>query len=152
MCDYCGCHDFPLIRRFADEHLVIEETAGALRRAIMSGDTATAVPLRERLRGLLLPHTEAEERGLFAELRDEGSLAGAVSALCAEHADLHAALASPDRTTVLPALDRLHRHIDNEEHGLFPAAVIALPIDAWDRITTADPAGTGRLVAGHSSV
>jgi hemerythrin-like domain-containing protein len=36
---------------------------------------------------------------------------------------------------VLAALDRLHRHIDNEEHGLFPAAVIALPIDAWDRVT-----------------
>lgn len=36
---------------------------------------------------------------------------------------------------MLAALDRPHRHIDNEEHRLFPAAVIALPIPAWDRIT-----------------
>ncbi|HET8681884.1 MAG TPA: hypothetical protein VFM54_08430 [Micromonosporaceae bacterium] len=40
----------------------------------------------------------------------------------------------------LTALDRLHRHIDNEEHGLFPAAVVALPIPAWDRITPATSA------------
>ena len=43
--------------------------------------------------------------------------------------------AAPDWPVVLAALERLHRHIDNEEHGLFPAAVIALPIDAWDRVT-----------------
>ncbi|MFI7705606.1 hypothetical protein [Nonomuraea sp. NPDC049480] len=33
------------------------------------------------------------------------------------------------------ALYRLHQHIDHEEHGLVPAAVIMLPLAAWDRIT-----------------
>ncbi|TYB35447.1 hemerythrin domain-containing protein [Micromonospora sp. AP08] len=60
----------------------------------------------------------------------------------AEHDDIHGVLGAVDRTApdwppVLAALDRLHRHVDNEEHGLFPAAVIALPIPAWDRITPA---------------
>ena len=38
--------------------------------------------------------------------------------------------ATPDWPVVLAALGRLHRHIDNEEHGLFPAAIMALPMDA----------------------
>ena len=92
------------------------------------------------LLALLLPHTGTEEDGLFVELRAEGSLTAAVEALCAEHVDIHGVLgavdrAAPDWPPVLAALRRLRRHIDNEEHGLFPAAVVALPIDAWDRVT-----------------
>jgi hemerythrin-like domain-containing protein len=30
---------------------------------------------------------------------------------------------------------RLRRHIDREENGLFPAAVIALDGAAWDRLS-----------------
>ena len=51
----------------------------------------------------------------------------------------------PDWSAVLAAMHRLYRHIDNEEYGLFPAAVIALPIEAWDRVT--DEAAT----AGRST-
>jgi hypothetical protein len=57
--------------------------------------------------------------------------------------------AAPDWPTVLAALERLHRHIDNEEHGLFPAAVIALPIPAWDRITPSRVAMTAQLDASE---
>ncbi|MGW3352361.1 hypothetical protein ACWDA3_54500 [Nonomuraea rubra] len=46
---------------------------------------------------------------------------------------------APDWPAVLGALDLLHRHIDHEEHGLFPAAVIMLPLAAWDRITPRQP-------------
>lgn len=139
MCNYCGCRDFPLIGRFSAEHEVIANTAGRLRRAITHAEADPLAALDELL-ARLTPHTGAEERGLFAELRAEGSLADAVDKLCAEHDDIHGVLgavdrAAPDWPAVLAALDRLHRHIDNEEHGLFPAAVIALPIDAWDRIT-----------------
>jgi hypothetical protein len=94
----------------------------------------------DELLALLMPHTGAEESGLFAELRAEGSLAEAVDQLCAGHDDIHGVLSAASRSApnwaaVLAALDRLRRHIDNEEHGLFPAAVIALPIEAWDRVT-----------------
>lgn len=140
MCNYCGCREFPLIGRLSAEHLAVEESAGLLRRAITDGRHADAVRLLDELLALLVPHTATEEGGLFSELRAEGTLAEAVEQLCAEHDDIHGVLgsidrAAPDWPVVLAALGRLRRHIDNEEHGLFPAAVIALPISAWDRIT-----------------
>jgi hypothetical protein len=138
MCNYCGCREFPLIARLTEEHEAISNAAGRLRRAITDKQAEPVAALDELLY-LLMPHTGAEETGLFLELRTEGSLTEAVDKLCAEHADIHGVLAAVDRAApdwppVLAALDRLHRHIDNEEHGLFPAAVIALPMEAWDRI------------------
>ncbi|MFI7577745.1 hemerythrin domain-containing protein [Micromonospora sp. NPDC049497] len=139
MCNYCGCRGFPLIGRLSAEHETISNAAGRLRTAVHDGADDALVALDDLL-ALLMPHTATEEGGLFAELRAEGSMAEAVDQLCAEHDDIHGVLGAVDRTApdwppVLAALDRLHRHIDNEEHGLFPAAVITLPIPAWDRIT-----------------
>jgi hemerythrin-like domain-containing protein len=139
MCNYCGCRAFPLIAQLTGEHEAIANAGGRLRRAIADHDADPLAALGELL-ALLGPHTGTEETGLFRELRAEGSLAEEVEKLCAEHDDIHAVLGGVDRTSpdwpaVLAALDRLHRHIDNEEHGLFPAAVIALPLDAWDRVT-----------------
>jgi Hemerythrin HHE cation binding domain len=143
VCNYCGYRDFPLIGRLTAEHEAIANAAGRLRDAITKGSGEPFVLLDELLT-LLRPHT-AEEIGLFAELRAEGSLTEAVDQLCAEHDDIHGVLGreAPDWPAVLAALERLHRHIDNEEHGLFPAAVIALPFPAWDRLTSVvAPAGT----------
>ncbi|RSM68054.1 hemerythrin [Actinoplanes sp. ATCC 53533] len=144
MCDYCGCREFPLIGRLTAEHEAIANSAGRLRTAITSGAGDPLVRL-DALLALLMPHTDSEERGLFVELRAEGSLTEAVDKLCDEHDDIHGVLGVVDRTApdwpaVLAALERLYRHIDNEEHGLFPAAVIALPIPAWDRLTPQQPA------------
>jgi hypothetical protein len=153
MCNYCGCRDFPLVALLTEQHGAIEELAGELRRAILGARDADASRVLDELLAQLHPHTTTEERGLFAELRAEGSLAEAVERLCAEHEDIHGVLgavdrAAPDWSVVLGALERLHRHIDNEEHGLFPAAVIALPIPAWDRITPseADARQSGRRI------
>jgi hemerythrin-like domain-containing protein len=148
MCNYCGCRDFPLIARLTEEHEEIADAAGRLRRAITNHETDPVVGLDELL-AHLTPHTNVEETGLFVELRAEGSLAEEVDKLCAEHDDIHGVLGAVDRTApdwpaVLAALDRLHRHIDNEEHGLFPASVIALPIDAWDRVTPEHARGDGQ--------
>lgn len=143
MCNYCGCREFPLIGRLTAEHEAIANAAGRLRTAITS-DADDCLDLLDDLLALLMPHTETEEDGLFLELRAEGSLAEAVQKLCEEHDAIHGVLGAVDRTApnwpaVLAALDRLHRHIDNEEHGLFPAAVIALPMSSWDRITGPQP-------------
>jgi hypothetical protein len=139
MCNYCGCRAFPLIARLSEEHEAIGTAAGRLRRAVIHGETEPLAAL-DTLMTLLMPHTATEETGLFAELRAEGSLVEAVDRLCTEHDDIHGVLGAVDRSApdwpqILAVLDRLHRHIDNEEHGLFPASVIALPIDAWDRVT-----------------
>ncbi|MBB4919065.1 hemerythrin domain-containing protein [Streptosporangium saharense] len=140
MCNYCGCRQFPLIGSLSQEHWDINECAGALRRAVSEGRHDDAVKLLAELLALLVPHTATEESGLFAELRADGTLADEVDRLCAEHDDIHGVLgaidpAAPDWPAVLAALDLLREHIDHEEHGLFPAAVIMLPFDAWDRIT-----------------
>lgn len=153
MCNYCGCRDFPLIARLTEEHEAIAEAAGRLRRAITHG-AADPVAALDNLLTLLMPHTATEEAGLFAELRAEGSLTEAVDKLCDEHDDIHGVLGAVDRNTpdwptVLAALDRLHRHIDNEEHGLFPACVFALPIDAWDRVTPDPPTTSHPHDHGH---
>jgi Hemerythrin HHE cation binding domain len=142
VCNYCGCRAFPLIGRLTDEHEAIADAAGELRTAIVARRHDEAIRLLDQVIGLLIPHTTTEEQGLFAELRFDPVLAEEVDKLCREHADIHGVLAAVDRTVpdwsaVLAAIDRLYRHIDNEEHGLFPAAVIALPIAAWDRITPA---------------
>jgi hemerythrin-like domain-containing protein len=144
VCNYCGCREFPLIGRLTAEHEEIANSAGLLRTAITSG-VGDPVGRLNALLALLMPHTDSEERGLFVELRAEGSLTEAVDKLCDEHDDIHGVLGAVDRTApdwpaVLVALQGLHRHIDNEEHGLFPAAVIALPIPAWDRLTPQQPA------------
>lgn len=152
MCNYCGCREFPLIGRLTEEHLAIEEAAGRLGRSIEAGRHGDAVRQLDELASLLSPHTATEEAGLFTELRAEGSLTEAVDRLCDEHDDIHGVIdaidrSRPDWPAVLAALTRLRRHIDNEEHGLFPAAVMALPIEAWDRITPAD--ARTREPAGH---
>ena len=139
MCNYCGCREFPLIEQLSAEHVTIGDAARELSRSITE-EHGDAMPLLDSLLALLHPHTTTEETGLFAELRAEGSLAEEVERLCAQHDDIHGVLGSVDRQTpdwhaVQEALTRLHRHIDNEEHGLFPASVIMLPTAAWDRIT-----------------
>lgn len=144
MCNYCGCREFPLIGQLSEEHVEIEELAGSLRRSIGEGRHDESSALLDALLARLGPHTATEESGLFAELRADGALAEEVDRLCAEHADIHGVLlavdrAAPDWAAVLEALRLLHRHIDKEEHGLFPAAVIVLPLPAWDRITTDRP-------------
>ncbi|GAA1703609.1 hemerythrin domain-containing protein [Nonomuraea sp. AD125B] len=151
MCNYCGCREFPLIGRLSQEHWDIQECAGELRRAVRAGRQAEAVALLDELLARLLPHTATEEDGLFAELRAEGTLAAEVERLCAEHGAIHGVLAAVDRTApdwaaVSAALDLLVQHIDHEEHGLFPASVIMLPLSTWDRITpiaTEHAAGSG---------
>jgi hemerythrin-like domain-containing protein len=142
MCNYCGCRDFPEIGELSAEHVEIEETAGLLRRAVDAGDDTTARRLLSQLTELLMPHVTREETGLFAALSDEVTMRDTLAELCAEHGDLHAVLCppsgeDPDWPAVLAALERLHHHIDKEEHGVFPAAVVLLPMPAWDRIATA---------------
>jgi hypothetical protein len=142
MCNYCGCREFPLVGELSSEHVEIEETAGELRRAIQGGRYGEAEVLLDSLTAQLAGHTAKEEEGLFAELRADGALADEVDRLCAEHDDIHGVLRRADRTApdwalILDGLQRLHWHIDKEEHGLFPAAVITLPLAAWDRITPA---------------
>jgi hemerythrin-like domain-containing protein len=138
MCQHCGCHFNAVIRRLSDEHDAIVDALGDLRRAAEAGDTTTVRRRAGRLAELLDPHTEAEETGLFRELDADGEFTEHLQALTDDHADLDrrlVAIVDGDLAGVADFVVRLRRHIDREENGLFPAAVIALDGAAWDRLS-----------------
>jgi hemerythrin-like domain-containing protein len=138
MCSYCGCRDLTVIGRFSAEHDEIVNVAGELRRAAERQDIAAAREHAHALGHLLHPHTEAEERTLFAELREDPEFTEHIDRLHGEHAAIDAALAlieAGDLTGVPAFVHLLRRHIDHEENGLFPAAAIALDGPAWERVT-----------------
>jgi len=140
MCEYCGCRSVPLIGRFADEHDEIVNLCGDLKRAIERGEGVAEAA--KALDALLFPHTEAEEVGLFSEMRADSAYEATVESLCAEHQQLDDQLtriAAGAHEEYAAFEHALRRHIDHEENGLFPAAVVSLDGDQWERIVEATP-------------
>lgn len=140
MCSYCGCRANTVIARYSAEHDEIVNAMGVLRRAASAGDRDGAGVAARDLAVLLDPHTASEERSLFAELRRDAEFTSHVDGLCAEHRGIDAALArvvEGDLAAAGMLEDILRRHIDKEENGLFPAAVIALDGPAWERVVSA---------------
>ena len=137
MCSYCGCREsLPIIARWSEEHDEIVNALGHVRRAVAAGVPEEVLGRTADLRALLDPHTASEERSMFAELRGDPEFTAVVDALCAEHVDIAAGIARVEAGTP-GAYDELEhllmRHIDKEENGLFPAAILALDGEAWDR-------------------
>ena len=83
-----------MIGRLSTEHVAIINATGALRRVVLDGDGTEAATAVEELAALLDPHTRGEEQGLFAELHLDEDFADHVDALCAEHREIDARLAS----------------------------------------------------------
>jgi hemerythrin-like domain-containing protein len=137
MCSYCGCQSITVIGRFMAEHDSIIDTTGLLRRAALRGDQAAAGAAAANLHQQLEPHTNSEERSLFAELRLDPEFTDHVDDLCREHAEIGAGLAKVidgDFAAIGPLELLLRHHIDREDNGLFPAAAIALGGPAWERV------------------
>ena len=138
MCSYCGCQEITVIGRLMGEHEAIRNAAGHLRRAVATGGPDDVAARVSALAGLLDPHVETEERGLFRELREDPEFARHIEQLCGEHVALDAALDEirrGDLTGLEALLHLLDRHIEREDDGVFPAAATALDGPAWDRIT-----------------
>lgn len=136
MCSYCGCRSNTLIARYTVEHEEIVNAMGTLRRAASTADPTRTHSAATVLADLLSPHTASEERSLFAELRQDAEFTAHVDELCAEHRAIDEILARVDGgdfAAVSRLEHMLRRHIDREENGLFPAAVIALDGTAWER-------------------
>lgn len=140
MCEYCGCRAIPLIGRFSAEHYEILNLSGDLKRAIANGGDVMAAA--KALDVLLFPHTEAEEAGLFVEMRTDDAYTQTIDSLCAEHSQLDDQLtriANGAHHEYEAFEYALRRHIDHEENGLFPAAAVSLDGDQWERIVQATP-------------
>lgn len=128
-----------MIRRLTDEHTAIVNAMGELRRAATACDMLTSTAAGQTLEALLHPHTAAEEKGLFAELRLDSEFTAHIDALCAEHRTIDhlAARVSRGELSAAGELETLlRRHIEKEENGVFPAAAVALDGAAWDRVET----------------
>lgn len=137
MCSYCGCRTNTEIARYTREHEVILDTMGELRRASAAADTARMQEIVAILASQLEPHTLREERSLFAEMRKEEEFREHIDGLCAEHTSLDALvarIATGEHAAVEVLYEALWRHIDKEENGLFPAAIIAIDGPTWERI------------------
>jgi len=146
VCGYCGCESVEVIGRFMREHVDIINATGDLRRSAEADDPARVRAAATTLRGLLDPHTVAEETGLFAVLAEDLEFTDHVHGLCGEHLTLGQLLDRIEAGShdLFPDFEQLLRaHIDREENGLFPAAAIAFAGPEWERVAglTPEPAG-----------
>lgn len=143
MCEYCGCRQVEPIAELMDEHMTLLELAGDLRRALLQQDAAVAVQKRDRLVELLAHHTGMEEAGIFTALKQQGDYVEQVDELEAEHVSLDQAVAALDLSTPagIDMLDRVTRelsdHIDKENLGIFPVAVVSLGATGWNIVEKA---------------
>lgn len=156
MCEHCGCRGVEPIAELMDEHFVLLELSGDIRRALGTKDYEGAVRLLSRLSELLGTHVRREERGVFAALRADGEFVETVEELEAEHVDLDRGLEGLDPAAadfehrIGALLDELSEHIDKENLGLFPVTVVTLGASGWAMVAEAH-AETPRFVRDRSA-
>lgn len=150
MCEHCGCRGVEPIARLMDEHLALLDLGGEIRRHLETGDRRGAWALLARLAHDLGHHVDREERGLFQALKDQGDFGDAVAELEIEHADFDELLSDLGlddgdlEARVEQLLADLSEHIDKENLGIFPVAVVTLGAAGWDTVAAVhqEPAGT----------
>ena len=131
------------IAELMDEHTALLDEAYEVRKALGERDPARAMDLLRTLVGHLDRHVHREETGIFPALRDTGELLDEVDALEGEHRDLDAALdgldpGAPDfAQRVTDLLHSLDLHVQRENLGVFPVAIVTLGAEGWDTIDAA---------------
>lgn len=125
-----------------DEHTALRELAGDIRRTLAT-DRAAAVAGLEELQSRLGSHARREERGVFAALKAQGEYVAEIVELEQEHTGFDRSLGILDPSAsdfdelVRAMLAELSEHIDKEDLGIFPVAVVTLGADGWDIVTRA---------------
>ena len=144
MCEHCGCRGVEPIARLMDEHLALLDLGGENKRHLAVGDRRGAWALLGRFAHDLDHHVDREERGLFQALKDQGDFADAVVELEDEHVDFDEAISDLglDDADLGARVDELLAdltlHIDKENLGIFPVAVVTLGAAGWDTVAAAD--------------
>jgi hemerythrin-like domain-containing protein len=132
MCEHCGCRGVEPIADLMDEHLDLLELTGEVRRHLTQRGADAARRALVDLEQLLDDHVRREERGIFAAMKAQGDFADAVLDLEAEHDSFSRALSTLDANSpdfghrVRHLLEELSTHIDKENLGIFPLAVVTL--------------------------
>ena len=160
MCEYCGCQEIAVIGELTREHDAVVALISQVQSALAGQRTQDVVEICRRLSSILAPHTVVEEQALFPEMADE--FPDHIETLRSEHREIEKVLDEavgglpddptwPDRLT--GALFLLREHILKEQDGVFPAALIALDTDQWERIEAVRaqlvPASTLASTAPH---
>lgn len=154
MCEHCGCREVESIRELRDEHDALTGQAFQVRHALASGDRGAARVLLDELVSRLVQHVTREELGIFAALRAQGEFADEVAALEGEHRAMDAVAADldpdgPDFVAhVLTLLDDLEAHVEREDLGVFPVAVVILGATGWATVEAAHEQHPSFLAAG----
>ena len=141
MCEYCGCQQIATIAELYREHDDVAAQVGLIRSALAGERLEEVAAGCRQILVILAPHTVVEEEGLFPEMADE--FPDHIEALRSDHREIEKVLGEaadgppedptwPDR--LLRALHLLGEHILKEQDGVFPAALIALDPDQWERI------------------
>ena len=140
MREHCGCRGVEPIAELMDEHLALLDLSGVVRRALAENDLAAAVNALARLGRNLDAHVRREEAGVFTALKNQGDFAEDVRMLEEEHTDFDVALAGLDPSApsfearVEELLEHLSEHIDKENLGIFPVAVVTLGATGWETV------------------
>ena len=146
MCEHCGCRGVDPIAELMDEHFVLLDLAGDVRRQLEAGDRTAVMATLEQLTDQLLRHVSREERGVFAALEEQGDFTEAVAELETEHRTFDIQLDEVDAESptfaeeVTSMMDDLAIHIDKENLGVFPVTVVTLAARGWAIVEAAHDA------------
>jgi hemerythrin-like domain-containing protein len=156
MCEYCGCQEIATIGELTREHEAVVALIGQIQSALVGQRLDDVARSCQQISAILAPHTVVEEEGLFPEMAAE--FPDHVESLRSEHREIDSVLAEaaggpPDdpewQQRLRDALFLLRMHILKEQDGVFPAALVALDSDQWERIEALRAQlSTGRKVIG----
>jgi hemerythrin-like domain-containing protein len=133
-----------------DEHFDLLDLSGTTRGLLASGDRRGAWEVLGTLAQRLDDHVRREEAGVFRALRDQGEFVETVQELEAEHGAFDEAISELGlddvdlEARVGALLDELCLHIDKENLGIFPVAVVTLNGAGWETVTAAHEAPARR--------
>lgn len=141
MCEYCGCQQIDSIAELYREHDAVVALVATVSSALADQRREDVVSSCSQILAILRPHTVVEEEGLFPEMSDE--FPEHIEALRSDHREIEKVLGEsaagypqdptwPDR--LRSALFLLREHILKEQDGVFPAALIALDPQQWQRV------------------
>jgi hemerythrin-like domain-containing protein len=141
MCEYCGCQQIATIAELTREHDAVVNLVGQIHRALQGQRHEAVATSCRQILTILAPHTVVEEEGLFPEMT--GEFPDHIEVLRSEHREVEKVLGEaaegfPDDPTwpdrLVGVLVLLREHILKEQDGVFPAALVALDPDQWERI------------------